>query len=598
MFQGLPAGRGHYETKLHPYLWNVTASVSSSTPLSLNIVPHGNEPWDTANPTGPIWNAIYTAPVGGASAPDDATPPTGGSFKIIDAFLSAAGGLTKGGMAAAIICPLVVVGVALGLWIRKLHINRNNKTVDWADHMDKRMSRISLDWNNGGDGSAGAVPGSRPASFYPRPSGTYTQGSHPTRMSMAGGAGMAGRGAMMNQNQENGFDGDLNDGQHYDDGEQWGEDPYGGMEDDGEMRERIPRPRGPSMYDEGSRQSRISFAQSTTGDRISRISVAGQSSNDHAGGTARSIGSASAGHKNSASIPRVGQNGNAWRRSAMTTESYYDPDAPAVPKLSGNYVNDNRTSRLSMAFTNADETQDAEEDLDDMGMSPTQHDGPAQLGRGEVDSKMRESFAENRAITPLDDDADREFRASVLKYPALSFMHDGKTGSEGQENDMFDSAVTSPQQESENGSTNYINHGHYAGAHALSPDHPARLAQLAANSGINQSSMNLSSTPASNLPSLNSQTGMAPPNGATSPDEALKQYAALRAAATSPTSMNAAASNGQLGSNSMRTLYTPNSTSTSLNALDGSHGHKQNQLSVAGSSLNEDDVVGYNEMIN
>lgn len=169
----VPVSVGSYAVKLAPKWWNATSSVE----LSLNIVPTGNQPWDSSFSYGPTWYATYTAPTDGSAPPADAVVNTSGSNSnsSSDALVSIfykAGHLTRGGMAAAIVVPLIVVFIALGIWIRKLHLNRNNKLADWADHMDKRMSKISLDWTSGGDGAAGPVPGSRPASFV-RPQSQY-----------------------------------------------------------------------------------------------------------------------------------------------------------------------------------------------------------------------------------------------------------------------------------------------------------------------------------------------------------------------------------------------------------------------------------------
>ncbi|UZJ55804.1 hypothetical protein CBS101457_005124 [Exobasidium rhododendri] len=164
----VPVSDGSYSVKLAPKWWNATASVE----LSLNIVPAGNQPWDSSFSYGPAWYATYTAPTDGSAPPADAVVGSSDSDKLISIFYKA-GQLTSGGMAAAIVVPLIVVAIALGIYIRKLHLNRNNKLADWAEHMDKRMSKISLDWTSGGDGRSGAVPGSRPASFVAQPNSTY-----------------------------------------------------------------------------------------------------------------------------------------------------------------------------------------------------------------------------------------------------------------------------------------------------------------------------------------------------------------------------------------------------------------------------------------
>ncbi|EST07207.1 Protein of unknown function DUF4448 [Kalmanozyma brasiliensis GHG001] len=473
VFQGIPKSQQLYETKLDPRWWGRDLNTNSSVPVSFNIVPSGNEPWDSSNPMGPTFNANYEVPSQGASKAEGFFGKLSNSVKT--AFLEN-GHLTPAGKTAAIVCPLVVFAVVLGLVIRRLHIKRFNKTVDWAENMDKRMSRISVDWTAGGDGSAGAVPGTRPHSYIARQS-----------REMDANGNFAGRGAAGARVPRQ------------------MEDISASYANEAEMREAMPR--GLSMYEEGNRTSRISFADTTRGDRVSRISYA-NSSDAHG--------------KAASSTPhRMGQQSNT-RRSQLV-DSYYDPDAPAVPQVDARYrasQDTNRASRFADAAIYA-------EDDDEVLMSPDQHDGPRLLGNNDVD-RMRQSI-------------DANARNSMLAYPALSMMSSGREGSDG--HDMFDGAHL--ERKASNGSQDdYMNHQHYQ-----------------------------------HQPAVSAQTGMAPPSNFASPDEAMKHYASLRKGAGSV--MTDAPSMVQ----SSRSLYTPDP----LNH----RGH----MSVAGSSLNEEEVVGYNEMI-
>ncbi|KAN0063727.1 hypothetical protein ACQY0O_003777 [Thecaphora frezii] len=517
VWKELPVSQKQYEIKLQPKWWVDDVQQNANASFSLNIVPSGNQPWDSANPMGPTWTAEYIVPANG-KIPADAKKDTSFKEKIVNVF-STNGSLNGTGKTAAIVCPIVLVVALLALLIRRLHIKRNNKTVDWAEQMDKRMSRISVDWTSGGDGSAGPIPGTRPASFLSRP-------SHDASNNIAGrGAGNRVPREMV--------------------------DITPAFATEGEMREA--RPRGMSMYDEGNRSSRISFAGNTRGDRISKISFA-NSSEAHLRGAA--------GSRASASIPRVGQNGS--RRSQMQTDSYYDPDAPAVPQLDQRFRASHDTRRESH-FSDGLVYADDDDDEDEILMSPTQNDGPKPLGNGDVD-QLRKSLDAKQSLKSSShqsdgEDADNMLRNSMLKYPALSMMASGRDGSDGR--DMFSSSSERPDSTILQGG--YINHDHYNQAAqpraALAPDHP----DFAAPRGAATLAVNV-------------QTGMAPPVNASSPDEALKRYASLRAANPSSPSMGT--------EQTMRSLYTP----------DALPGHRT-QASVAGSSLNEDDVVGYNEMI-
>lgn len=495
VFQGIPKSSGLYETKLDPRWWGRDLNHNSSVPVSFNIVPSGNEPWDSSNPMGPTFTADYSVPDQGATKAESFFGKLSNSVKT--AFLEN-GHLTPAGKTAAIVCPLVVLAVVVGLVVRRLHIKRHNKTVDWAEHMDKRMSRISVDWTSGGDGSAGPVPGTRPASYLARPS-----------RDMDGNFAGRGAGARVPRQIE-----DIT--------------PVFATE--AEMREAMPR--GLSMYEEGNRTSRISFADTTRGDRISRISYA-NSSEAHG--------------RNSSHLPRVGQS-TTTRRSQLV-DSYYDPDAPAVPRVDARYrasQDARRSSRFSdgLVYAEDDELRHPEDD-DEVLMSPTQNEGPRPLGANDVD-RMRQSLDANRKLAG---DAGSS-RNSMLAYPALSMVQSGREGSDG--HDMFD-GPNQARRVSSGSQDSYINHQHYH--HAGKAGAVAHLAPAG----------------------VSAQTGMAPPSNFASPDEAMKHYASLRAGASSATAESTAQSS--------RSLYTPDA------ANHGGH------MSVAGSSLNEEEVVGYNEMI-
>ncbi|SPO41365.1 uncharacterized protein PSFLO_06847 [Pseudozyma flocculosa] len=506
-YTGVPVSQKDYKIKLEPRWWVNDVHQDKNASFSFNIVPAGNEPWDSANPMGPTWTAQYIVPANG-KIPADAERDPSLKQKLVSAFVED-GKLNASGKTAAIVCPIIVVVCVVALLVRRLHIKRNNKTVDWAEQMDKRMSRISVDWQQGGDGSAGPIPGTRPASYMARV-------SHDV-----GGGNMAGRGAGNRVPREM-------------------SEVSPAFATEGEMREA--RPRGMSMYDEGNRSSRISFAGNTRGDRISKISFA-NSSEAH-GGLRGGLGGNAGAHRSSASLPRLGQNGN--RRSQMQTESYYDPDAPAVPQLDERFRSSHDTRRESR-FSDGLVYADDDEDDDEILMSPTQNDGPMPLGHGDVD-RMRKSL-----------DAGRSLGAPSSSSPSSS-----RPESDGR--DMFGSNGARPDS-SISDAGRYIDHAHYNGSGssgpALAPDHPNFASSVARQPS----------------PAVSSQTGMAPPVNFSSPDEAMKHYASLRAAAGSAAAETQAPT-------SMRSLYTP----------DALPGHRT-QASVAGSSLNEDDVVGYNEML-
>ncbi|KAK0548115.1 hypothetical protein OC846_001073 [Tilletia horrida] len=510
-YRNIPAGRGSYQIQLHPYWWGGTAQTS----LSINIVKSGNQVWDSPNPVGLPFTATYAVPGPGQPVPKYADPSDSKIDRVINYFY-AGGGLTPGGKAAAIICPLVVVLCGLGVYIRKHHINRFNKTADWANKMDQRMSRISVDWDRGGDGSGGAVPGSRPASYFPRPS--LQQNGYPgLGGSQLGHRSRPSQGQPEEREMDEMVDDDIDPGVR---------DAYGGLAGLGAQSSLGHRD-----------NNRISFAASTAADRRSRISFAPESTEGHASGVNR--------HRASASLPRVGQNN--WRRSlggsSAVRDSYADSEGiPEVPKISTNL----KSSPLAGNAL----------DKDDFLMSPTQHEGPRTLGQADLDL-IRPSFDSSLSSVaggskPVGGGMmNRQTMDSTLSH---GYFAGGANGGGG-----LGRLALAGENDSDAYSVSTGAHLAYTGRASPPPQLPS-LPQLGGSQV---------------------QTGMAPPANTSSPDDAMRAYAAAR---------TAGGNNLTAGPSGMRNLFAAVMDDDSTHRASPSMGG-----SLGGSSLNEDDVVGYNE---
>ncbi|CAD6886097.1 unnamed protein product [Tilletia laevis] len=537
-YKGIPSDRGFYQAQLHPYWWGGTASAN----LTLNIVKSGNEVWDSPNPVGPQWVATYAVPGPGQPVPDYADGSTSKADQIVSYFF-AGGGLTPGGKAAAIICPLVVVLCGIGLYLRKHHINRFNKTADWANNMDKRMSRISVDWDRGGDGSKGPMPGTRPASFYPRPSQDPSVMGHRNRASQY-----------------------KPDEQEMDEIDPEIRDAYGGLAGLGASASSLGHGLGAGGDHSGSR---ISFAASGAGDRRSRISFAPprESNDGQSSGVNR--------HRASASIPRVGQNN--WRRSvggsSAFRDSVADSDVPEVPKLALNL----RSSPLA----------GGSHEPDDLLMSPTQHDGPRALANSDVDL-MRpsfDSFGTNASgPSPAAGFMNRQTMDSTLSHGYFSANGAGVGAGVGTGGGGLGRLGMGTPGENENSDAYSVSTGAHLPYTSSSPP-----PQLPSMPGLGSSASGFGSQV---------RTGMAPPANTSSPDDAMRAYAAARAAGTVGAGVGAGGagvgagvgSGAGTGPGGMRTLF--------AGGLDDDSAHRASPSmggSMGGSSLNEDDVVGYNE---
>lgn len=187
-------------------------------------------------------------------------------------------------------------------------------------------------------------------------------------------------------------------------------------------------------------------------------------------------------------------------------------------------------------------TENFDEDDDEFMMSPTQEAGAKPLDFGNV----------RRSI-------DEDVRNSMLRYPALEMVT--QNGSE--------SNLARPVSGMSIGADS-----------AYAPD--AMVSDVDNEVMMNGPSTSVRSQSPQDYLQPRMQTGMLPPSNAASPDEALRQYAAQRAAGSSP-----------MPSNTMRTLYSTEQPRT-VSPVTGSH---RAAHSIETSTINEDDVVGYNEMI-
>ncbi|KAG7448007.1 uncharacterized protein BT62DRAFT_986106 [Guyanagaster necrorhizus] len=177
---------GTYNATLKPRWWNDTSPIQ----LQLAILPSGDAPFLATLPAGPLWNATYTEPSTGV--PDSAdTSLTDSGSEVVG---SLSGGnksssMSAGKIAAAVIVPLLFVGLCVAAWIKWQRMKGQEKRKRFSEAVDKRMSTISQDWKSlSAAGASAAIRnsiavsgtgsgGNRASSFSfggIRPSSTYT----------------------------------------------------------------------------------------------------------------------------------------------------------------------------------------------------------------------------------------------------------------------------------------------------------------------------------------------------------------------------------------------------------------------------------------
>ena len=163
---------GSYNATIKPGWWNYTSPMK----LQFTIIPAGTPLFMREGPPGPLITATFsgtdrdeTAVVGGVTQADAPVESHGPS---------------KGGIAAAVIIPLLlVIALAVAAYIKISRAKGKEKRKRFSQMVDKRMSTISTDWKSLSGAGANAairnsmaVSGNRASSFSfgaIRPSSTF-----------------------------------------------------------------------------------------------------------------------------------------------------------------------------------------------------------------------------------------------------------------------------------------------------------------------------------------------------------------------------------------------------------------------------------------
>ncbi|TDL14619.1 hypothetical protein BD410DRAFT_845872 [Rickenella mellea] len=373
---------GSYQTDLKPKWWNATANVN----LQLAIVASGTPAFLSPFPAAPVFAATYTAPPNGTAASANADTSHPDSFtQKVDNFIKR---VSKGGIAAAVLVPIILIALAVFAYIRYTRMKETKKRQRWSQALDKRMSTISTDWKAMSAAGADAAIRNSMAITSRMSSASFTgSGRRPSTSMAVESGGHAGIGAGNNDN------------------------------NDEEKMEQIRRPgvgpRGVSTISNGNgeRVSRISFAADT---RFSRTGDGASTNARPSGETAQSRPSLES------------------RRAGAATRSFHMSTVPDVPPL----PNSNKERVVSDGSRYDDESFDyrhegGEEEEEGGAMSPTQKAGPIALSPDDI--RARIAGQPNEVRTSLDE-----------VMPALSMMRTG--GGNASTNDLL-LTVTPPEED-------------------------------------------------------------------------------------------------------------------------------------------------------
>ncbi len=203
---------------------------AANVQLQLRIVERGASPFLSTLAAGPIFNVTYQEPASGAPVSADTTKTDSGVQVVGAASESSGSHITKGGVAAAVIFPLLFAAVCVYAYIRWQRRKRSEKSKAFTEHVDKRMSTISTDWKSlSAQGASAAIRNSMSVGVGPRNSSFSFGGIRPASQ----------------------FDADGNP----------------------QMAQLRPQ----SQFNGGERVSRVSFAEGTRKSSEARRSTVGQS---------------------------------------------------------------------------------------------------------------------------------------------------------------------------------------------------------------------------------------------------------------------------------------------------------------------------------
>ncbi|KAF9039044.1 hypothetical protein BJ165DRAFT_1407291 [Panaeolus papilionaceus] len=182
-YTNIDPASGSYTAELKPRWWGA----KQSQQLQIVILPAGDLIFQSKFVAGPIITATYTPPADGSTPAAADMNKTGADDTVtVVGGIQQSGGVTPGGKAAAVLVPLIFIGLAIAAFIKWKRSKRQQKSKAWTEKVDQRMSTISVDWKSVSAAGANAairnsmavgMRGSRTSSAFAfgaiRPSSTF-----------------------------------------------------------------------------------------------------------------------------------------------------------------------------------------------------------------------------------------------------------------------------------------------------------------------------------------------------------------------------------------------------------------------------------------
>lgn len=161
VWSAVPNADAQKSVTVQPAWWNSTSQVQ----VQLVIVPAGIPPAMTPLPAGPIFTFTYTG---------TAAESTSSAAEAAVVSSATSKSLSPGATAAAVLLPLLFVGLAVFAYLRYQRRRASAQSKRFSQALDKRMSTISTDWKS--ISAAGAQAAIRSSMAQARDSAAFSFG--------------------------------------------------------------------------------------------------------------------------------------------------------------------------------------------------------------------------------------------------------------------------------------------------------------------------------------------------------------------------------------------------------------------------------------
>ncbi|KAK7028692.1 hypothetical protein R3P38DRAFT_3267532 [Favolaschia claudopus] len=145
-WEGVPYAAGAYNLTVNPGWYNSAAAKQ----VQIMAVPAGTPVFLSTIPAGPVFTLTFASDAAAGDAAKGELAASGGTTTVTPTTLSGVSHhtMSAGKKAAAILLPLLFVGLCVLAYLKMSRARGAAKRSAWSEKLDKRMSTISADWKS------------------------------------------------------------------------------------------------------------------------------------------------------------------------------------------------------------------------------------------------------------------------------------------------------------------------------------------------------------------------------------------------------------------------------------------------------------------